>query len=617
MIATRKEIHIVAVLAFMLICRHSPAQQILVLNDQQKDIDLNLFAYRYTDPGASMVSANAVLRADSSAFIRNPAYAEVNYGFDQPKGWCRFYIRNTSAWQDWIVKIQQSRVDTVLAYVVRAHTAPEKLPLTGHFQTISQRPVYALPFAYSLTIRKGETIAFYLYTQRQYGRHAAVLKLQRKDYFENYEHVFHIMIGLVSGMVLLAMLVGFILFLFVKQKVYVYYSVYALSFFLLLMADTGFAHSVVSSSGSQTVINAFTMIFYYWFGGWHILFTVELLQLKKNAPSWFYWLGFATGCFFCLGALLLLIPVLPAFIRWLLVMNSYYIIFAVTGYILYAISISILKKEPIVYFYMAGFYFTVIAGTLLTLSDLEILNIPNQNKDLYYLIPLVEILCVVFGIGIHFSRTVRERFNVQLALNRTQDQIITIQEDERRRIAQDLHDDVGNSLAAIKNMVIQQRKPAAIEKEMDTLISTIRSISHDLMPVNFNEFSLVEIIANTVNKFKEHPSIALEFDHSGIPVKIKPLTELVIFRIVNELITNILKHSRGTEAYIQLVYQKESLVVTVDDNGVGINRSGRGEGIGLRSIQLRAAYINATFKIESDENGTLVILEVPYGKNSG
>src|SRR5688572_17092240 len=115
MIATRKEIRIVAVLAFMLICRHSPAQQILVLNDQQKDIDLNLFAYRYTDPGASMVSANAVLRADASAFIRNPAYAEVNYGFDQPKGWCRFYIRNTSAWQDWIVKIQQSRVDTVLA----------------------------------------------------------------------------------------------------------------------------------------------------------------------------------------------------------------------------------------------------------------------------------------------------------------------------------------------------------------------------------------------------------------------------------------------------------------------------------------------------------------------
>jgi signal transduction histidine kinase len=600
----------------MLTYRFLPAQLMCLLNDQQMDVDMNVFAYRYADSNASLSSAEAVLGADSGAFIRNPSRVEVNYGFDQQSGWCKFYVRNTGSWRKWILKIQQSRVDTVLLYIVRTNHAPERFPLTGHFQTISKRPVYALPFAYVIPMEKGETVVFYLYTQREYGRHAAVLKLQRSDYFENYEHLFHIVIGLVCGMVLQAVLVGFVLFLFVKQRVYIYYSLYALSFFLVLMVDTGFAHSVISSGGSQTIVNAFTIAFYYWLGGWHLLFTVELLQLKKTAAPWFQRIGLYTGYFFCLAAILLLLPALPVPVRELLVIWSYYFIFPVTGYILYAISLSILKKEPIVYFYMAGFYFTVIAGTLLTLSDLEIFNIPDQNKDLYYLTPLVEILCVVMGIGIHFARTVRERYRVQLALTRTQDQIITIQEDERRRIAQDLHDDVGNSLAAIKNMVIQKRESTAVEKEMDTLIGRIRTISHDLMPVDFNDFSLAEIIAHTVNKFKEHPSIALEFDLSGTPVKIKPLTELVIFRIINELIINILKHSRGTEAYIQLVYQKESLVVTVDDNGVGMNESVRSEGIGLRSIQLRAAYVNATLKIESDDKGTLVILEVPYGKSN-
>jgi signal transduction histidine kinase len=307
-----------------------------------------------------------------------------------------------------------------------------------------------------------------------------------------------------------------------------------------------------------------------------------------------------------------MIPALPDGLRWWILLFSYYIVFFMNVYILYAISISIVKGEPVVYFYLAGFLVTLIVATILVLADLQILDGVNQNTDIYYFTPLVEILFMVVGLGIHFSRNVKERFKVQLALNQTQNQIITIQEDERRRIAQDLHDDVGNSLAAVKNMVIQKRESVAVEKEIDNLIGTIRNISHNLMPVDFNEFNLHDIIGHTVNKFKDHPSVNLEFDYTGEPVKIRPLTELVIFRIINEVINNILKHSRATTAFIQLIYQKETLVVTAEDNGIGMEKLKAGEGIGMRSIRLRAAYINAQLNIESDDKGTLIILEVPY-----
>jgi signal transduction histidine kinase len=608
-----KEIKLVGACMLVLMASCLSAQPVCLLQEQQMNVDVNSFAYQYADPNATLSAAEVVLQADSTAFVRNASRAEVNYGMHQPRAWCRFYVRNTGTWRTWVMKVQQSRVDTVLLYIVRKGHEPERMPLTGHFQSISSRPVYALPFAYAVTIEKGETVGFYLYTQRQYGRHAAVLSMQQSDYFQNYEYAFNVVIGLVSGMVLLAMLVGFVFFLLVRQKVYIYYSMYALSFFILLMGDTGLAHGLLSVKGSQTVVNAFTMIFYYWFSGWHMLFTVELLALKKHSNPWFYRLGVAQGYFFCASALLLMIPALPVDVRQLLVSFSYYYVFIVTGYILYAVAVSILKKEPLVYFYMAGFYFTVIVGILLSLSDFEVIYMSNQHKDLLYLTPLVEVLSVVLGMGVHFSHTLKERFRVQHALNKTQDQIITIQEDERRRIAQDLHDDVGNSLAAIRNMINLKREPAAIEKEMDTLIGTVRAISHDLMPVDFNEFTLVEIVAHTVDKFQDHPHIRLEFDHSGTLVKIKPVTELVIFRIINELINNILKHSQATEAYVQLMYQKDSLVVTVEDNGIGIDTSGKGAGIGLKSIQSRAEYINATLKIESDDKGTLIILEIPYG----
>jgi signal transduction histidine kinase len=171
---------------------------------------------------------------------------------------------------------------------------------------------------------------------------------------------------------------------------------------------------------------------------------------------------------------------------------------------------------------------------------------------------------------------------------------------------------VGNSLAAIKNMVIHKRESASVEKEIDNIIHTIRSISHDLMPVDFNEFALTDVIRHTVNKFHGHPEITLEFDHTGDIKKMKPLTELVICRIINELITNIFKHSKASKAFIQLVYRDKSLVVMVEDNGIGIQQSNEEEGIGLRSIRLRSDYIQSKLKIESDEKGTLIILEVPY-----
>lgn len=603
------------ILTLLTLCACSSfAQHTVVLRDDQHDIALSPHAYIY--PGDAPLSGiQALLGSDTAKFVRNNVPHEVDYGVGEPRGWCVFFIRNESGERDWILKIQQSRVDTVQLYVLRENKVIERLPMTGHFQTFSERPVQALPFAYSIPIRKNETLGFYLYTSRQYGKHAAVLNFQTKNYFETYEYGFNIMLSFVCGMVALASLMGFFLFLFVRQRLYVYYGIYAISFFFVLLADTGFAHAVLFFPLDQTVADGFTMISYYWMGGCLGVFTVELLQLKQHKKRWIYWFGIVLSYALCVIALLLLIPGLPHFVRWSFISSSYYLAFIINTYILYVISLSIHKKEPIVYFYMAGFFFTSFVALLLLLSDFQIINFSHQNKDIYFLTPFVEILCVALGIGIHFSKVLKARVNVQLALNETQNQIISIQENERRRIAQDLHDDVGNSLVAIRNMVIRKDDAARIEKEIDDLINTTRSISHDLMPVNFDEFSLAEVIEHTVSKFEDHPSLMLEFNHTGKVTRLKPLFELVIYRIISELITNILKHAQATRTFIQLVYQEASLVVTVEDNGTGIKNSKMEEGIGLRSIRLRADYIRARLKIESDNKGTLIILEVPYENN--
>ncbi len=603
-----------AILAVSLSGATVDAQHSLVLHNSEQDVGVSQYAWVFEEH-ARLTDFNIILHSDSSQFIRNELAHEIDYGVGTESGWCRFTVRNESEEKQWIFKVQHSRVDTVQLYVIRANDVLEQFPVTGHFQTLSERPIRSLPFAYPLSLHKDEVVTCYLYTSRQYGRHAAIVSLQTKKYFESYEYGFNTVLGVVCGMVILASFMGFFLFLFLRHRLYVFYSIYALSFFFVLLADTGFAHAVRLFPMNETVVSGFTMIAYYWMGGCLGIFTIELLQLKLHGKPWLYWSASCLSYSLCIIALLLLIPVLPHVLREIFIQSSYYFAIIVNVMILYTLSISVVKKEPIVYFYMAGFYFTSLIALLLTLTDFHLINFPTQNKDLYFLTPLVEILCVALGIGIHFSKTLKERINVQLALNETQDQIITIQENERRRIAQDLHDDVGNSLAAIRNMVTLQKSSDAVEKEIDNLVSTVRTISHDLMPVDFSQFTLNEVVEHLVNKFKNHSALKLEFDSSGVPVNIKGTTQLVIYRIINETISNMIKHSGATEGFIQLIYQREALVVTAEDNGIGLKESENEEGIGLRSIRLRAAYIDATITFESDKKGTLIILEVPYANN--
>jgi signal transduction histidine kinase len=596
------------VLILLLPLGHLCSQDIVQVTGQSESVVINPQAYIFKNTRAGIDDIDVVIAASDSAFVKNTHFQEINYGFSQPSGWCRFSIRNTSESNEWILQVHQSRVDTVQLYIRRQNGELIKYPLTGHFQKIKDRQIYSLHFAHTLSIDKHETLTCYLFTQRKFARHAAVLTLQRADFYTHYETRFIIFISALAGISVLASLIGVVMFLFLRERVYIFYSIYCASFLLLISADTGFLYAFFDHAPeNMKLVNNLSMVFYYWITGLHILFTVELLGLEKHGQRWVYWLGLVSGLLCCAVALALLLLPLPDPVRRHLSIWSYYIVFFLDAYILYVLIIQWTKRQVVVYFYMAGFLFTLVAASILMLADLQLLEGINQRTDIFFIAPVVEIIFMVIGLGINSSRHVKEKLNAQT-------QIITVQEAERKRIAQDLHDDVGNSLAAVKNMINRRSDPLLLEKEIDDIITNIRNISHDLMPIDFEKYSLPDIIRQTVNKFQGKPGIHFEYEQTGLVVKLNPLTELVLYRIVNELIANSQKHSHASTVMIQLIYQKESLIVMVEDNGTGIEYdTGNSEkGIGLKNIRHRVAYIGATLTIESDRKGTLVIIEIPY-----
>jgi signal transduction histidine kinase len=138
------------------------------------------------------------------------------------------------------------------------------------------------------------------------------------------------------------------------------------------------------------------------------------------------------------------------------------------------------------------------------------------------------------------------------------------------------------------------------------------------MPPEFAHLGLASALQQFVEAIPHTPT-RFEFLISGKEQKLPVDTELNLYRIVSELVQNVLKHAQATKAAVQLIYFDDLLTITVEDNGIGnrlINKLSEipmvSSGIGLKNSKLRAEYIGAKLRMETSAGGTLVILEIPY-----
>ncbi|WP_375448065.1 histidine kinase [uncultured Fibrella sp.] len=202
--------------------------------------------------------------------------------------------------------------------------------------------------------------------------------------------------------------------------------------------------------------------------------------------------------------------------------------------------------------------------------------------------------------------------------------IIQTQETERQRIAADLHDDLGGTIATLRRRLADisqhttdtntQRAFADAEPLIQKSSDDLRRISHNLMPPEFVRIGLRHALEQLVRNQPLQPT-RFTFVVSGVEQRLPVDIELNAYRIVSELIQNINKHAHADRAAVQLLYQNDKLTITVDDDGLGsrtIANMNESAGIGLKNSSLRAEYIGATLWRDASEAGTLVVLDIPY-----
>ena len=195
-------------------------------------------------------------------------------------------------------------------------------------------------------------------------------------------------------------------------------------------------------------------------------------------------------------------------------------------------------------------------------------------------------------------------------------QYTSVQESERKRIAELLHDDIGNKLNILslwinnEDSLNNKRSREVIKEQIPALIEATRTISHSLYPVNLEKFGLILTLEALISNVNESLLIQLIVNHD---YQKRPISfEVQIYRIIQEFLSNVIKHAKASNMLIHIRDTETSLALILSDNGVGFDNSILKKGMGLKNIDSRIKSINAFSKWKSKKgNGSRLIIILP------
>ncbi len=203
------------------------------------------------------------------------------------------------------------------------------------------------------------------------------------------------------------------------------------------------------------------------------------------------------------------------------------------------------------------------------------------------------------------------------------DSMLKGQEEERSRLAKDLHDGLGGLLSGVKfslsnmkdNLIITPDNMAVFERSLDmvdTSIRELRRVAHNMMPEMLTKFGLDEALKEYCTTINTTKLLIVRYQSLGMVTRLDKSTEIIIYRIIQELLNNILKHAAATTAIVQLIKEDGRFSIIVEDNGKGFDSAllKDNKGTGLTSIQSRVDYLKGQLDIHSEAGkGTLVNIE--------
>jgi len=238
---------------------------------------------------------------------------------------------------------------------------------------------------------------------------------------------------------------------------------------------------------------------------------------------------------------------------------------------------------------------------------------------------------VVLFIFFYQKKMLQEQLKLQNLESEYQQKMLSAalesQENERIRVAKDLHDDVGMMLMTMRtyiNSVSEKSMPESAIPDLRALVDdtheTIRRLSWDLMPSTLERFGLIQTVREMCYRLSLRNAIPVELKEPDEPFSLDKNQETLLYRIIQESVTNALKHSRATKISIALTHSASILYLSIADDGIGFDfpvensKIKMRQGLGMLNIESRAGILGAELEFQNNTpSGVIVNLRLKTG----
>ncbi len=549
--------------------------------------------------------------------------------------WFKFRLKNsTKINQTFVIDLPTPLYDEGRLYAVENKTVIHEQYLSWDTPQL-ERPVKHRNFIFPITLKANQEVTCYLKLRKEVGSILIPVTVWERNAFDYYYYSadYHTW-GFVTGILLFVVFFSFLLLFAFKDMLYFYYGLYVLMALGFICTTQGYFIRFYVDGSFGVAGNRLRYVCSLLFLIAGLLFVRKYLQwdlLKTSLFNNMTWV--LIGVLICMllflyvDHLLLkdtlfrsynaLVSDILSVILWI---PTLYVIFGA----IYCVIIRHFAKEAF-YFLLANLPIATIVF-LSALSSYEMVNGSRLVEIEYFagaFITEIVVLMVLLAYRLKTMQDTAERLFLEKTLAQQQrtEAILEAEDRERLRIARDLHDGIGQMLAAARmalgNFLAKKKlENQHIQNSLDLLeesIKEIREISHNMMPGALTKLGLSTALKQFVNKINALGVLQIELQIIGVKERLSEKIETMLYRVVLEILSNIIRHAEATKVSIELVKHENELVLVVEDNGKGFDgKAPENNGIGIKNIATRVEYLNGSVNFDSAiGRGTSVIVEIP------
>lgn len=628
------------------------AQPVLYFTDSTEELELGKYsAYLHTNQ--DQFSITDIIELPGNRFVKNESgllFFEENKNLADV--WLRFDIlyfgKKTKVA---LVEVNNPLIDQISFYWAQDNFVLDS-NLCGDDVPFDQRDIHYHNPIFKVRLEPNQYYSLFIKCSSDGRKMHIPVTIKSVNSFISSSSSKNLLLGMFYGILLTLTLFYFYLAIIIKEKPFLYLALY-LFFLTLTQLAVGGIDNAYLWPNSEYLNNRSVPIFM----GSAILLGLYFAKsfIGKSISKWILWpfrILFTIGLFsliLSIGSdqmldlgMRLLYYLIPLDYGLLFVVGAYYLIkkikiarffalsfFAATTSIGLMVYYSINSNTDNVFTNNLVLYALIIKCVMLSIAMLDRVKIykeENEKAQAIVIENLEEMTKIKENVNKELERKIQEKTTELLSKkNEVNRALIQGEERERKRLAQELHDGLGSLLATLKLNVeslnleskglsdFEWKAYVGLLEMVDYACKELRDISHNMLPAGIEHFGLDATLKSDISKLNKHKNLQLSLDTFGLKNINNKEIELHVYRIVLELINNVIKHANATKANIQLIMLDKHLSLILEDNGIGFNPEKTiHSGIGIISIKSRVEALSGRMQIDSMKHrGTSITIEIP------